>query len=172
MSSDLKRKQKKKNPKPVQINPNWSLLQQVCLLLSLTPPSSSSRLCSAIDISFFVWFSSLSLQKLKSDSNNSGNRKSSNNDDSDNPRSILGTNSFEREVWVQIFLDIGFGLSVFQLLQGSGKRDLIRRWMFLRLVPQLRLMTIPGQLCGLSLSLNAFDCYVVLTKQLRDIHCN
>ncbi|KAG2309784.1 hypothetical protein Bca52824_029532 [Brassica carinata] len=56
MSSDLKRKQKKKNPKPVQINPNWSLLQQ----------------------------------KLKSDSNNSGNRKSSNNDDSDNPRSILG----------------------------------------------------------------------------------
>ncbi|KAH0927213.1 hypothetical protein HID58_019469 [Brassica napus] len=28
MSSDLKRKQKKKNPKPVQINPNWSLLQQ------------------------------------------------------------------------------------------------------------------------------------------------
>ncbi|KAF2548853.1 hypothetical protein F2Q70_00023395 [Brassica cretica] len=56
MSSDLKRKPKKKNPKPVQINPNWSLLQQ----------------------------------KLKSDSNNSGNRKSSNNDDSENPRSILG----------------------------------------------------------------------------------
>ncbi|KAJ4893656.1 hypothetical protein Rs2_20450 [Raphanus sativus] len=55
-SADLKRKPKKKNPKPVQINPNWSLLQQ----------------------------------KLKSDSNNSGNRKYSNNDDSDDPRSILG----------------------------------------------------------------------------------
>ncbi|CAA7028413.1 unnamed protein product [Microthlaspi erraticum] len=28
MSSDLKRKPKKTNPKPVQLNPNWSLLQQ------------------------------------------------------------------------------------------------------------------------------------------------
>ncbi|KAF2555640.1 hypothetical protein F2Q68_00017695 [Brassica cretica] len=93
MSSDLKRKPKKKNPKPVQINPNWSLLQQVSLLLSPPYPSflppSSSTLCSAIGFSLFG-SRSLSLQKLKSDSNNSGNRKSSNNDDSENPRSILG----------------------------------------------------------------------------------
>ncbi|CAH8293265.1 unnamed protein product [Eruca vesicaria subsp. sativa] len=56
MNSDMKRNQKKKNPKPVQTNPNWSLLQQ----------------------------------KLKSNSHSTGNRKSSNNDDSDNHRSILG----------------------------------------------------------------------------------